>query len=118
MSLSPDSSEQAPEPIAIQAFRPQAPPADSPDSIAPPPPPRPEAPAADSSDARSEAPPPPQRPEARAEDNSDAMSEAPPLAGVQVIGAGTAQINGWYTRKEAVEGPPRGWSNDRDWTEW
>merc|ERR1712096_560608 len=134
-AIDPDSSEQAPEPIAIQAFRPQAPPADSPDSIAPPPPPRPEAPAADSSDARSEAPPPPQRPEApaadnsvappppqrpeaRAEDNSDAMSEAPPLAGVQVIGAGTAQINGWYTRKEAVEGPPRGWPNDRDWTEW
>merc|ERR1712096_77557 len=32
-AIDPDSSEQAPEPIAIQAFRPQAPPADSPDSI-------------------------------------------------------------------------------------
>lgn len=28
--------------------------------------------------------------------------------GVEVMGAGDAQVNGWYHRKERVEGPPRG----------
>merc|ERR1712000_69622 len=30
-------------------------------------------------------------------------------AGVEVKNAGDAQVNGWYHRKEAAEGPPRGW---------
>jgi len=37
-------------------------------------------------------------------------------AGVEVTGAGYAQVNGWYYRKEASEGPPRSWPNQWDWS--
>merc|ERR1711964_167924 len=29
--------------------------------------------------------------------------------GVEVTGAGSAEVNGWYDRKELAEGPPPGW---------
>merc|ERR1711964_839741 len=35
--------------------------------------------------------------------------------GVEVIDAGNAQVNGWYVRKEAAEGPPRRFPH-WDWT--
>merc|ERR1711964_189098 len=37
--------------------------------------------------------------------------------GVEVTGAGDAQINGWYTRKDVAEGPPRKWYGP-GMTEW
>merc|ERR1711964_153757 len=33
-------------------------------------------------------------------------------AGVEVTGAGCPSINGWYHRRKAREGPPRGWGFD------
>merc|ERR1712096_531728 len=37
---------------------------------------------------------------------------------VHVTGAGTGEVNGWYQRREAQEGPPRGWPNEWDDAVW
>merc|ERR1712096_368803 len=33
--------------------------------------------------------------------------------GIEVTGAGIAQANGWYHRREVAEGPPRPWKSSR-----
>merc|ERR1711964_854026 len=39
--------------------------------------------------------------------------------GVEVIGAGDHQLNGWYTRKDAREGPPGAWSRGKpSYSDW
>merc|ERR1712096_516006 len=45
--------------------------------------------------------------------------------GVLVTGAGDAQANGWYCRRDAAEGPPKGWKPPWDsihfashWAHW
>merc|ERR1711964_780954 len=39
--------------------------------------------------------------------------------GVEVTGAGTDAVNGWYARKEAAEGPPSSWPyQESDWAQW
>merc|ERR1712000_696928 len=41
---------------------------------------------------------------------------------VHVTGAGTSQVNGWYRKRKARDGPPRVWKktreNNRKWLEW
>merc|ERR1711964_50572 len=40
-----------------------------------------------------------------------------PLKGayLEVTGAGTNAVNGWYARKKKAEGPPRAWPKTRNW---
>lgn len=49
-------------------------------------------------------------------DHARGFQDVPP--GVEVIGAGDTQLNGWYTRKDAREGPPNGFSIYSDWADW
>merc|ERR1711964_780382 len=38
--------------------------------------------------------------------------------GVEVIGAGDHQLNGWYTRKDSREGPSGAWSRGNSYSDW
>lgn len=46
------------------------------------------------------------------EEERSIVPSAPPLPGVEVIGAANAIYNGWYHRRKASEGPPKGWGYD------